>query len=155
MWCVTKRWWCDPLSDYGARSVSHGELLQDTKCAWPWLPVPHQSAIQHRFQRVRRTTRHDDCWKLDNRCGSESGPSSWGGLWAVTVLKTLSPSNILEGRTICSVLLQVRRINLYMEGEKTPYNQILHGLTLDRCWNECLSQSRYEEKRAAADFFNK
>ncbi|XP_024116820.2 xanthine dehydrogenase/oxidase-like [Oryzias melastigma] len=50
---------------------------------------------------------------------------------------------------------EVRRINLYMEGEKTPYNQILHGLTLDRCWNECLSQSRYEEKRAAADFFNK
>uniref|UniRef100_A0A3P9KBT9 Xanthine dehydrogenase/oxidase n=1 Tax=Oryzias latipes TaxID=8090 RepID=A0A3P9KBT9_ORYLA len=50
---------------------------------------------------------------------------------------------------------EVRRLNLYMEGEKTPYNQILHGLTLDRCWNECLSQSRYEEKRTAAGLFNK
>uniref|UniRef100_A0A3Q3BJF7 xanthine dehydrogenase n=1 Tax=Kryptolebias marmoratus TaxID=37003 RepID=A0A3Q3BJF7_KRYMA len=37
---------------------------------------------------------------------------------------------------------EVRRFNLYLEGESTPYNQILHGLTLDRCWDECLSQRK-------------
>lgn len=54
-----------------------------------------------------------------------------------------------------SVPLQVRRLNLYLEGESTPYNQILHGLTLDRCWDECLSRSEYEQRRAAADLFNR
>uniref|UniRef100_A0A3B5LT49 Xanthine dehydrogenase n=1 Tax=Xiphophorus couchianus TaxID=32473 RepID=A0A3B5LT49_9TELE len=50
---------------------------------------------------------------------------------------------------------EVRRLNLYLEGESTPYNQILHGLTLDRCWDECLSRSEYEQRRAAADLFNR
>ncbi|KAM4711210.1 xanthine dehydrogenase/oxidase [Anableps anableps] len=50
---------------------------------------------------------------------------------------------------------EVRQLNLYLEGESTPYNQILHGLTLDRCWDECLSRSEYEQRRAAADLFNR
>lgn len=54
-----------------------------------------------------------------------------------------------------SVLLQVRRLNLYVEGESTPYNQILHQFTLDRCWDECLSRSRYQERRAAIDLYNR
>uniref|UniRef100_A0A8C8A1D0 xanthine dehydrogenase n=1 Tax=Oryzias sinensis TaxID=183150 RepID=A0A8C8A1D0_9TELE len=64
-------------------------------------------------------------------------------------------TDVAQSLGLPTAVLQVRRLNLYMEGEKTPYNQILHGLTLDRCWNECLSQSRYEEKRAAAALFNK
>ncbi|MEQ2191675.1 hypothetical protein XENOCAPTIV_001002 [Xenoophorus captivus] len=50
---------------------------------------------------------------------------------------------------------EVRRLNLYSEGESTPYNQVLHGLTLDRCWDECLSRSEYEQRRAAANLFNR
>ncbi|XP_037830392.1 xanthine dehydrogenase/oxidase [Kryptolebias marmoratus] len=50
---------------------------------------------------------------------------------------------------------EVRRFNLYLEGESTPYNQILHGLTLDRCWDECLSRSGYEQRRAAAQLYNR
>ncbi|MED6259817.1 hypothetical protein ATANTOWER_000009 [Ataeniobius toweri] len=49
---------------------------------------------------------------------------------------------------------EVRRLNLYSEGESTPYNQVLHGLTLDRCWDECLSRSEYKQRRAAANLFN-
>uniref|UniRef100_A0A3Q2Q718 Xanthine dehydrogenase n=1 Tax=Fundulus heteroclitus TaxID=8078 RepID=A0A3Q2Q718_FUNHE len=56
---------------------------------------------------------------------------------------------------LCLFILQVRRLNLYLEGESTPYNQILHGVTLDRCWDECLSRSEYERRRAAADLFNR
>ncbi|XP_041821919.1 xanthine dehydrogenase/oxidase isoform X2 [Chelmon rostratus] len=50
---------------------------------------------------------------------------------------------------------EVRRLNLYVEGESTPYNQILHQFTLDRCWDECLSRSRYQERRAAIDLYNR
>lgn len=54
-----------------------------------------------------------------------------------------------------SVLLQVRRLNLYVEGESTPYNQILDQFTLDRCWDECLSRSGYQGRRAAIDLYNR
>ncbi|XP_029378509.1 xanthine dehydrogenase/oxidase [Echeneis naucrates] len=49
---------------------------------------------------------------------------------------------------------EVRRLNLYMEGDTTPYNQILDQLTLDRCWEECLSRSEYQQRRAAVDLYN-
>ncbi|XP_035533646.1 xanthine dehydrogenase/oxidase isoform X1 [Morone saxatilis] len=50
---------------------------------------------------------------------------------------------------------EVRRLNLYVEGELTPYNQILDQFTLDRCWDECLSRSVYQERRAAVDLYNR
>ncbi|KAL6115085.1 xdh [Pungitius sinensis] len=50
---------------------------------------------------------------------------------------------------------EVRMLNLYMEGESTPYNQILDQLTLDRCWDECLSRSGFHERRAAVDLYNR
>ncbi|XP_056226642.1 xanthine dehydrogenase/oxidase [Seriola aureovittata] len=50
---------------------------------------------------------------------------------------------------------EVRRLNLYVEGELTPYNQILDQLTLDRCWDECLSRSGYQQRRAAVDLYNR
>lgn len=54
-----------------------------------------------------------------------------------------------------SLPLQVRRLNLYMEGESTPYNQVLEKFTLDRCWEECLSRSGYQERRAAVHLYNR
>ncbi|XP_034409281.1 xanthine dehydrogenase/oxidase isoform X2 [Cyclopterus lumpus] len=50
---------------------------------------------------------------------------------------------------------EVRRLNLYVEGESTPYNQILNQITLDRCWDECLSRSGYQQRRAAVDLYNR
>nr|XP_046237719.1 xanthine dehydrogenase/oxidase isoform X2 [Scatophagus argus] len=50
---------------------------------------------------------------------------------------------------------EVRRLNLYVEGDLTPYNQILDKFTLDRCWDECLTRSRYQERRAAIDLYNR
>ncbi|KAM7375600.1 hypothetical protein PAMA_014620 [Pampus argenteus] len=49
---------------------------------------------------------------------------------------------------------EVRRLNLYMEGESTPYNQILDQFTLDRCWDECLARSSYEQRRATIKLYN-
>ncbi|XP_049922243.1 xanthine dehydrogenase/oxidase [Epinephelus moara] len=50
---------------------------------------------------------------------------------------------------------EVRRLNLYVEGESTPYNQILDQFTLGRCWDECLSRSGYQQRRAAIDLYNR
>uniref|UniRef100_UPI003AAE3139 xanthine dehydrogenase/oxidase n=1 Tax=Centroberyx gerrardi TaxID=166262 RepID=UPI003AAE3139 len=50
---------------------------------------------------------------------------------------------------------QVRRLNLYLQGESTPYSQILDQLTLDRCWDECLSRSGFLRRRAAAELHNR
>ncbi|XP_008323589.1 xanthine dehydrogenase/oxidase [Cynoglossus semilaevis] len=50
---------------------------------------------------------------------------------------------------------EVRRLNLYKEGESTPYNQILDHVNLDRCWDECLSRSGYQERRAAVTLYNR
>ncbi|CAN9498296.1 unnamed protein product [Ophioblennius macclurei] len=49
---------------------------------------------------------------------------------------------------------EVRRVNLYMEGELTPYNQVLDQLSLDRCWDECLQRAGYHQCRAAVDLYN-
>eukprot|EP00066_Takifugu_rubripes_P003798 XP_003966667.1 PREDICTED: xanthine dehydrogenase/oxidase [Takifugu rubripes] len=50
---------------------------------------------------------------------------------------------------------EIRRLNLYRKGDTTPYNQILDQVTLDRCWDECLFRSKYEERRAAIDIYNR
>ncbi|KAL3045459.1 hypothetical protein OYC64_013683 [Pagothenia borchgrevinki] len=50
---------------------------------------------------------------------------------------------------------EVRRLNLYMEGQSTPYNQILGQFTLDRCWDECMLRSEYQQRRAAIELYNK
>lgn len=50
---------------------------------------------------------------------------------------------------------EVRRLNLYMEGDSTPYNQVLEKITLDRCWDECLARSGYKERRAAVELYNR
>ncbi|XP_038551164.1 xanthine dehydrogenase/oxidase-like, partial [Micropterus salmoides] len=50
---------------------------------------------------------------------------------------------------------EVRRLNLYVEGESTPFNQILEQFTVDRCWDECLSRSGYRERRAAIELYNR
>ncbi|XP_041638282.1 xanthine dehydrogenase/oxidase-like [Cheilinus undulatus] len=50
---------------------------------------------------------------------------------------------------------EVRRLNLYVEGESTPYNQILDHITLDRCWDECLTRSGYQDRRVAIDLYNR
>uniref|UniRef100_A0A8C5N0W4 Xanthine dehydrogenase/oxidase n=2 Tax=Leptobrachium leishanense TaxID=445787 RepID=A0A8C5N0W4_9ANUR len=50
---------------------------------------------------------------------------------------------------------QVRRLNLYEEGDLTPFNQKLEGFTLPRCWDECLKNSNYHERRLSIEEFNR
>ncbi|XP_062236272.1 xanthine dehydrogenase/oxidase [Platichthys flesus] len=50
---------------------------------------------------------------------------------------------------------EVRRLNLYVEGEATACNQVLDSCSLDRCWDECLSRSDYQQRRVAVDRYNR
>ncbi|KAK6306886.1 hypothetical protein J4Q44_G00220340 [Coregonus suidteri] len=50
---------------------------------------------------------------------------------------------------------QVRRLNMYSQGERTPYSQILDHITLDRCWDECLEISQVNQRRAGIEQYNR
>ncbi|KAK0141797.1 Xanthine dehydrogenase/oxidase [Merluccius polli] len=50
---------------------------------------------------------------------------------------------------------QVRRVNLYQQGQQTPYNQVLDQPTLDRCWTECLKRSNYHQRLTALHQYNR
>ncbi|KAL0969405.1 hypothetical protein UPYG_G00227010 [Umbra pygmaea] len=50
---------------------------------------------------------------------------------------------------------QVRHLNLYRQGERTPYNQDLEHITLDRCWAECVEIAGYSARRASVDHYNR
>ncbi|XP_037751532.1 xanthine dehydrogenase/oxidase isoform X2 [Chelonia mydas] len=50
---------------------------------------------------------------------------------------------------------QVRKLNLYNEGDLTHFNQKLEGFTLRRCWEECLVNSKYDARRKLIDEFNR
>ncbi|XP_004451136.2 xanthine dehydrogenase/oxidase isoform X2 [Dasypus novemcinctus] len=50
---------------------------------------------------------------------------------------------------------EVRRKNMYKEGDVTHFNQKLEGFTLSRCWEECLANSQYQARRSEVENFNK
>uniref|UniRef100_A0A8C8SUX6 Xanthine dehydrogenase/oxidase n=1 Tax=Pelusios castaneus TaxID=367368 RepID=A0A8C8SUX6_9SAUR len=50
---------------------------------------------------------------------------------------------------------QVRKLNLYNEGDLTHFNQKLEGFTLQRCWEECLVNSEYYARRTHIEEFNR
>lgn len=50
---------------------------------------------------------------------------------------------------------EVRRMNMYKEGDLTHFHQKLEGFTLPRCWDECLANSQYHTRKSEVDKFNK
>ncbi|XP_066863023.1 xanthine dehydrogenase/oxidase [Kogia breviceps] len=50
---------------------------------------------------------------------------------------------------------EVRRKNLYREGDLTHFNQRLEGFSLPRCWDECLKSSQYHARKCEVERFNK
>ncbi|KAG8443857.1 hypothetical protein GDO86_009156 [Hymenochirus boettgeri] len=50
---------------------------------------------------------------------------------------------------------QVRQLNLYSEGDLTHFNQKLEGCTVRRCWEECMKQANYQERKISIEEFNR
>lgn len=74
---------------------------------------------------------------------------SWIGMMVCESIVT-NVANYLEMDPLI-----VRSLNLYREGDRTHYNQILDHCTLDRCWSECRISSRLDERRSAIESFNR
>uniref|UniRef100_A0A6I8NRI9 Xanthine dehydrogenase/oxidase n=1 Tax=Ornithorhynchus anatinus TaxID=9258 RepID=A0A6I8NRI9_ORNAN len=70
------------------------------------------------------------------------GPQVEGEGWGLAVI-FLSP------------LGQVRRLNMYRDGDLTHFDQKLVGSTLSRCWSECLESSQYHARRREIEKFNR
>lgn len=52
-------------------------------------------------------------------------------------------------------VVKLSELNLYKEGDFTHYNQQLINCTLDRCWRECLTSSRYNERIIEVQRYNR
>uniref|UniRef100_A0A6I8P479 xanthine dehydrogenase n=1 Tax=Ornithorhynchus anatinus TaxID=9258 RepID=A0A6I8P479_ORNAN len=50
---------------------------------------------------------------------------------------------------------EVRRLNMYRDGDLTHFDQKLVGSTLSRCWSECLESSQYHARRREIEKFNR
>ncbi|RXN20664.1 xanthine dehydrogenase oxidase [Labeo rohita] len=50
---------------------------------------------------------------------------------------------------------EVRRMNLYKEGDFTPFNQRLDQFTIDRCWEECMQLSDFNKRKDAVEQYNR
>ncbi|KAM8946598.1 xanthine dehydrogenase/oxidase isoform 2-T2 [Pelodytes ibericus] len=57
---------------------------------------------------------------------------------------------------ICNLPAEnVRKLNLYKEGDLTHFNQRLDGFTLHRCWDECVKNSNFHKRHLAIQDFNR
>ncbi|KAI5102079.1 xanthine dehydrogenase/oxidase, partial [Silurus meridionalis] len=50
---------------------------------------------------------------------------------------------------------QVRKLNLYKQGDYTPFNQCLDQFTIHRCWEECITISDFYQRKAKVEQYNK
>lgn len=53
------------------------------------------------------------------------------------------------------ICMQIRWINMYKEGDTTPYGQTLENTTIRECWTECLESSDYYERKAEVELYNR
>jgi len=49
----------------------------------------------------------------------------------------------------------VRRMNMYVEGDQTHYDKVLEKCHMHAVWDQCMKTSCYTERRAAAEKFNR
>ena len=50
---------------------------------------------------------------------------------------------------------QVRHLNLYHEGDVTPYGCVLTECRVNRCWSELKERCRFDDRKAGIEAFNK
>lgn len=51
--------------------------------------------------------------------------------------------------------LEIMSLNFYKEGDITHYNQKLDNIPIERCFQDCLKQSKYYEKKKEIEQFNR
>ncbi|XP_013100415.2 xanthine dehydrogenase-like [Stomoxys calcitrans] len=52
-------------------------------------------------------------------------------------------------------LLDIMRINFYKPGDRTHYNQLLEDFPVRRCFEDCLKQSKYHQRKSEIQEYNR
>lgn len=50
---------------------------------------------------------------------------------------------------------RVREINMYQEGDSTPYGMVLNDCTIGKCWTQLNQSASIASRRTATEKFNK
>ncbi len=50
---------------------------------------------------------------------------------------------------------EVREMNMYEEGDSTPYGKVLSNCNIQRCWKELKESSNFIERKLSIEKFNK
>ena len=50
--------------------------------------------------------------------------------------------------------IELRELNMYREGDATPYDMVLSNCTIRECWAQLKETSSFTARRAAVDQFN-
>ena len=50
--------------------------------------------------------------------------------------------------------LQIRTLHLYQNGDVTPFDYTLDHCTVRQCWDECITNSNYVQRKKAVQEFN-
>ncbi|XP_069810295.1 xanthine dehydrogenase/oxidase isoform X2 [Dendropsophus ebraccatus] len=112
---------------------------------------------------IDRTIFHmDNAYKIPNIKGtgyvcktnlpSNTAFRGFGGPQAMMVVEAWM-SDIVE---VCRLPPEhVRKLNMYQEGDLTHFGQKLEVFNVHRCWDECLKNSHYHERKIAIAKFNK
>ncbi|XP_075158749.1 xanthine dehydrogenase-like [Haematobia irritans] len=58
-------------------------------------------------------------------------------------------------RVLDKDLLEIMTMNFYRNGDRTHYNQLLDDFPIPRCFEDCLQQSNYHQKRSEITEFNR
>lgn len=49
----------------------------------------------------------------------------------------------------------VQQLNMYREGDVTPFGMVLKNCNIRRCWETLMKKSNFEERRVLVDNYNK
>ncbi|KAG8225287.1 hypothetical protein J437_LFUL001901 [Ladona fulva] len=52
-------------------------------------------------------------------------------------------------------VMEVALTNFYKTGDKTHYNQTLNHCTIEKCWNKCLEESNYLQRKREVEEYNR
>ncbi|XP_058820273.1 xanthine dehydrogenase [Topomyia yanbarensis] len=91
-------------------------------------------------------------WVCRTNLPSNTAFRGFGGPQGMLVAETMMRH---VARCMKRDYMELAELNMYQEGDKTHYNEIIGNCNVRRCWTEVIESSDYEDRRAAINQFNK
>ncbi|XP_038045213.1 xanthine dehydrogenase/oxidase-like [Patiria miniata] len=140
------------VTSYGQLRALEVDLYSNAGSTYDCSP----SVLERSMQNV------DNCYKCPNvkvtghmcrtNLASNTGFRGFGSPQAMLVAETIMSEIALK----CGLTqIKVRDVNFYKDGDETFYGQELKHWNLDKCWDQCLVQSDYNNRRLDVDEYNR